>query len=295
MDDYVVIGTDKNNYFRAYAAVTTGLVEEARNRHNTSPTATAALGRTLTAGVLMSSNLKGDDLLTLRIVGDGPLGAVVVTAGSDGMVRGYVQCPEADPPSKNGKLDVGTGIGTNGQLSVTKNMGLKDPYTGSIPLVSGEIGEDIAYYYAKSEQIPSVVALGVLVDTDISVKASGGYLVQAFPGVPEEELAGLEERAQGLPQVSRMVSVGTKPEEILSKLLGPDFIELDRRPVGFKCRCSRTKTEQILISLGKEELTDMIEQQKGAEVRCHFCGDWYHFSGQELTKLLEEAQIKSNT
>lgn len=289
MENYLVIGTDKNGHFRAYAAVTTQLVEEARQRHNTSPTASAALGRALTAGVLMSANLKGEDLLTIRITGDGPLGAVVVTANSNGKVRGYVQYPEADLPSKNGKLDVGGVIGPNGQLSITKNMGLKDPYTGSIPLVSGEIGEDIAYYYAKSEQIPSVVALGVLVDTDISIKAAGGYLVQAFPGAGEEELADMENRAKNMPPVSTLISEGVKPEEILQRLIGPDFTELETKPAGFECRCSKEKLERILISLGEEELSDMIKTQNKAEITCHFCNDKYDFDAQELRTLLNEA------
>lgn len=292
MENYLVIGTDKKGHFRAYAAVTKQLVEEARQRHNTSPTATAALGRVLTAGVLMSANLKGEDLLTIRITGDGPLGAVVVTGDSKGKVRGYVQYPEADLPSKNGKLDVGGGIGANGQLSITKNMGLKDPYTGSIPLVSGEIGEDIAYYYAKSEQIPSVVALGVLVDTDISVKAAGGYLVQAFPGAGDEELDVLEERAQNMPPVSTLFSEGVKPEEILERLLGPDFTELERKPAAFECQCSKEKLERILVSLGQEELADMIKTQNKAEITCHFCNDKYDFDARELQTLLNEATNK---
>ncbi len=289
MNDYLVIGTDKKGHFRAYAAITTGLVEEARQRHNTSPTATAALGRALTAGVLMSANLKGDDLLTLRIIGSGPLGAVVVTADSLGNVRGYVQSPEADLPSKNGKLDVGGGIGNDGELSVTKNMGLKDPYTGSVPLVSGEIGEDIAYYYAKSEQIPSLVALGVLVKEDISVQAAGGYLIQAFPGVEDEHLKSLEDRAMSLPNVSSLYNNNLKPEEVLQKLLGSDFVELERKTVDFKCGCSKEKLERILISLGKEELADIIEKQNNAEIQCHFCGDQYNFSTGELETLLKEA------
>lgn len=290
MKDYLVIGTDKNGHFRAYAAVTTGLVEEARQRHDTSPTATAALGRALTAGVLMSANLKGDDLLSLRIIGGGPLGAVVVTADSQGNVRGYVQSPEADLPPKNGKLDVGGAVGSNGQLSVTKNMGLKDPYTGSVPLVSGEIGEDIAYYYAKSEQIPSIVALGILVNEDISVKAAGGYLIQAFPGVEEEELKNLEERAMALPNISGMYSDGLKPEEILEKLLGPEFTEFDRKTVGFECGCSKEKLEQILISLGEKEISDIIKQQNEAEIKCHFCGNEYNFNAEELKGLLTEVK-----
>lgn len=290
MNDYLVIGIDKKENFRAYAAVTTGLVEEARQRHNTSATASAALGRTLTAGVLMSANLKGDDLLTIRILGDGPLGAVVVTADADANVRGYVQNPQADLPAKNGKLDVGGAVGHHGQLAVTKNLGLRDPYTGSINLVSGEIGEDIAYYYATSEQIPSVVALGVLVETDISVKAAGGVLVQALPGAGEEALLELEQRAQALPHISRLFSEGVLPEQILQRLLGADFVELERKPVAFKCRCSREKLEKILISLGEDEIRDIINTQGRAEITCHFCGDKYYFETGELEEILASAR-----
>ncbi|MBU7005517.1 Hsp33 family molecular chaperone HslO [Phosphitispora fastidiosa] len=289
MKDYLVVGTNKKENLRVYAAVTTGLAEEARRRHDTSPTASAALGRGLTAGVLMSANLKGDDLLTLRIIGDGPLGALIVTSDSAGNVRGYAQCPEADLPSRNGKLDVGGLVGKKGELYVTKNMGLKDSYTGSVPIVSGEIGEDIAYYYARSEQIPSVVALGVLVDTDISVRAAGGYLVQAFPGAGAEDLAALEQRALSLPGISSLINEGSAPEEWFKILLG-DFVEIDRRPVSFLCRCSREKIEQVLIGMGEAEIRDIIEHQRRTEIRCHFCGEKYYFERHEMEKLLKEAQ-----
>ena len=290
MNDYLVIGIDKKEHFRAYAAVTTQLVEEARQRHDTSATASAALGRTLTAGVLMSANLKGDDLLTIRILGDGPIGAVVVTTDVDANVRGYVQNPHADLPSKNGKLDVGGIVGCQGQLSVTKNMGLRDPYTGSIDLVSGEIGEDVAFYYAKSEQIPSVVALGVLVETDLTVKAAGGFLIQALPGTGEDALIELEQRVSRLPHLTQLFNEGTRPEQILQRLLGEDFLELQRKPVAFKCGCSKEKLEKILISLGENEIRDIINTQERAEVRCHFCGDKYIFETQELEHLLASAK-----
>ncbi len=291
MSDYLVVGTDKKDYFRAYAAVTTGIAEEARRRHGTSPTASAALGRALTAGVLMSANLKGDDLLTIRIIGDGPIGVLVVTSDSAGNVRGYAQNPKADLPSRDGKLDVGRLVGENGELYVTKNMGLKDPYTGSVPIVSGEIGEDIAYYYAKSEQTPSAVALGVLVDTDTTVRAAGGYLVQAFPGAGADELAALEERALSLPSISSLINEGAAPEDILKMLLGEqDFVELDRRPVGFLCRCSREKIEQVLIGMGEKEIREIIQSRKRAEIRCHFCNETYYFEKHEMEKLLEEAK-----
>lgn len=290
LNDCLVIGTDKNAHFRAYAAVTGGIVEEARQRHQTSATASAALGRTLTAGVLMSANLKGEDLLTIRVLGDGPLGAIVVTADAAGNVRGYVQCPGADPPSRNGKLDVGAAVGKNGSLSVSKNMGLKDPYTGSIPLVSGEIGEEIAHYYARSEQIPSVVALGVLVDTDTSVKTAGGYLVQAFPGVQEEELETLEKRTVQMPNISQVYSQGLSPEEVLGRLLGPDCLILEKRPVCFRCGCSRRKVEQILMSMGEDEIRDCITSGQKTEIDCHFCGQRYSFANRELQDLLNQAK-----
>lgn len=291
MNDYLVIGIDKQENFRAYAAVTTKLVEEARRRHDTSATASAALGRTLTAGVLMSANLKGDDLLTIRVMGDGPIGVVVVTADAEANVRGYVVNPHADLPSKNGKLDVGGLVGCNGELSMTKNMGLRDPYTGSINLVSGEIGEEVALYYARSEQIPSVVALGVLVETDLSIKAAGGYLIQALPGTEENALIELEQRINNLPHITQLYSEGIPPEKILQQLLGEDFVELQRKPVAFKCRCSKEKLEKIMISLGEEEISDIINTQGKAEIKCHFCGDSYYFATDELKEILASAKV----
>lgn len=290
MNDYLVIGIDKKENFRAYAAVTAKVVEEARRRHDTSATASAALGRALTAGVLMSANLKGDDLLTIRIMGDGPIGAVVVTADADANVRGYVQNPHADLPSKNGKLDVGGIVGCHGQLSVTKNMGLRDPYTGSINLASGEIGEDVAFYYASSEQIPSVVALGVLVETDLSIKAAGGILIQVLPGAEEEALVELEKRVSNLPHITQLYNEGKLPEQILQQLLGDDFVELQRKPIAFKCRCSKEKLEKILISLGEDEIKDIINTQGTAEIKCHFCGDQYYFEKNELEQILASAK-----
>lgn len=290
MKDYLVVAMDRNEHFRAYAVRTTQLADEARSRHKTSPTASAALGRALTAGVLMSANLKGDDMLTLRIMGDGPLGAIVVTTDAEGYVRGYVQSPAADLPSKNGKLDVGGIVGRQGQLSVTKNMGLRDPYTGSIELVSGEIGEDIAYYYAKSEQIPSVVALGVMVNTDTTVKAAGGYFIQALPGAPEDQLVRVEDKARSMPNISSLYDKGNKPEEILQMLLGHDLVELDRKQVGFRCRCSREKLEKIMISMGEKEIQDIIDKQGTAEIKCHFCSEMYYFQVEELQRILEKAR-----
>ncbi|MDT3700283.1 MAG: Hsp33 family molecular chaperone HslO [Thermincola sp.] len=290
MNDYLVIGIDKKENFRAYAAITAQTVEEARRRHGTSATASAALGRTLTAGVLMSANLKGDDLLTIRVLGDGPIGAVVVTSEADANVRGYAVNPTADLPAKNGKLDVGGLIGCSGQLSVTKNMGLRDPYTGSINLVSGEIGDDVAFYYAKSEQIPSVVALGVLVDTDLSIMTAGGFLIQALPDAAEEALMELEQRVAGLPHVTQLLSKGMLPEQLLQQLLGQEFVELQRKPVAFNCRCSKEKLEKILISVGEEEITDIINTQGRAEIKCHFCGDVYYFEADELQEILLSAK-----
>lgn len=290
MNDYLVIGIDKKENFRAYAAITAQMVEEARRRHGTSATASAALGRTLTAGVLMSANLKGDDLLTIRVLGDGPIGAVVVTSDADANVRGYAVNPTADLPAKNGKLDVGGLVGCSGQLSVTKNMGLRDPYTGSINLVSGEIGDDVAFYYARSEQIPSAVALGVLVDTDLSIMTAGGFLIQALPGATEEALMELEQRVAGLPHVTQLLSKGMLPEQLLQQLLGQEFVELQRKPVAFNCRCSKEKLEKILISVGEEEITDIINTQGRAEIKCHFCGDVYYFEADELQEILASAK-----
>ncbi|MEL7565401.1 MAG: Hsp33 family molecular chaperone HslO [Dehalobacterium sp.] len=292
MYDYCIRATAADGRIRCWVASTTNLCEEARRRHDTYPTASAALGRLLTAGVMMGLNLKGEDTLTLRIMGDGPLGAVVVVANAQGEVRGYVQNPHTHLPSKSpGKLDVGGAVGKDGFLYVIKDLGLKEPYTGSVPLVSGEIGEDVTRYFAESEQTPSAVSLGVLVDTDNTVKAAGGYMVQLMPGVTEEEIGALEKNIGKVPPVSQMIDQGMTPEEIGEQVLkGLGFQVLEKHPVAFKCKCSRERVSYVLKGIGKDELTAILQDQGYAELNCHFCGEKYKFGEDELKTMIAEAE-----
>ena len=287
-EDYLVRAVALDGQIRAFVGQTTGLAEEARQRHGTWPTATAALGRTLTAGLLLALDLKGDNALTIRVMGDGPLGAIVVTADAAGGVRGYVQEPQVLLPSHSGKLDVGGAVGSNGNLYISKDLGMKEPYVGSVPLVSGEIAEDITYYLAASEQIPAVTALGVLVDTDGKVLAAGGYIIQVMPGAEESTIAYLEERVSQAVPITNLFMAGLSPEEILSEVLGSEakLKVLDRQKVAYKCPCSRERLKGILISLGPKELEEILQEQGEAEVRCHFCNEVYLFSETDLQELL---------
>lgn len=290
MSDYCIRVTAAEGQVRCWVASTTQMCDEARMRHDTYPTATAALGRLLTAGVMMGLNLKGEDTLTLRVMGDGPLGALVAVANAKGEVRGYVQNPHVHLPSKSpGKLDVGSAVGTNGFLYVIKDLGLKDPYTGSVALMSGEIAEDITLYFAESEQTPSVVALGVLVDNDNSVKASGGFILQLMPGATEEVISQIEKNIANIPPVSQMINEGVTPEQIAEKLLeGMESKVLEDIPVIFKCKCSRERLEGSLKSLGKDELQSILEEDGQAELVCHFCGEKYQFEKEDLVNLINE-------
>lgn len=289
MKDYMVRGIDKLGKIRVFVARTTNLVEEARRIHNTSPTATAALGRTLTVAAIMGSMMKNEkDLLTLKISGDGPLGKIFVVANNHGHVKGEVDRPMADVPSRSdGKLDVGTLVGRNGSITTIMDLGLKDPYIGQSGIVSGEIAEDIANYYAVSEQVPSAVSLGVLVNKDITCKAAGGYIIQLMPGVTDEEITVIEDTLSNIDSMSTMIDKGLTPEEIIEKLLGSFEMEiLDRLDLEYHCDCSREKIEKVIISLGKKEIHDIIEEDGQAEVVCHFCNTKYQFNKDELTKLL---------
>lgn len=290
MKDYLVRGIGADGQFRVFAATTTELVEEARSRHDTWPVASAALGRALTAGLLLGANLKGDDILTLRVFGDGPLGAVVVTANAAGEVRGYVQEPHVDLPGQvAGKLPVGDAVG-RGYLHITRDMGLKEPFTGSVELVSGEIGEDVARYLLTSEQTSSAVALGVLVGPDGRVKASGGIIIQMLPEAEEKVLLHLEKVLAELTPVSRLVDLGLGPEGIVAEAVGGLKVQyLEKTPVRFKCKCSRERVGDILAAMGKEEIIGLLKEQGKAEVRCHFCRDRYVFEGAELESILKDS------
>ena len=289
MKDYLIKAIDEVGKVRIYVARSTALVEKARLTHNTSPTATAALGRTLTAGVIMGAMMKNDtDVLTLKISGDGPAGNIYVVARNNGVVKGYIDNPAADLPSKeNGKLDVGSLVGTNGSIRTIMDLGLKEPYVGQSKLITGEIAEDLANYYAYSEQLPSAVSLGVLVDKDISVKAAGGYIIQLLPGVSDEDINKIEKILANIDPVSTMIDNGMTPEEIMEHSLGDLNMQiLEKSDIEFKCDCTRERIERVIISLGKKEIDDIIKEDGQAEIVCHFCNTKYLFNEEELTKLI---------
>lgn len=291
MADYIIRATAAGGQVRAFAATTRDLVEEAKNAHNTSPVATAALGRLLTAGTMMGIMMKNErDLLTLRMEGDGPIGGLLVTADSMGNVKGYAFHPDVMlPPNDKGKLDVGGALGV-GVLSVIKDIGLKDPYVGQTILVSGEIAEDLTYYYATSEQVPSSVALGVLMNRDNTVRQAGGFILQMMPGASDEIIDKLEERLGSISPITSLLDEGKSPEEILGDLLGDmDLVIQDQIPAAFHCDCTKERVERALISIGKKEINEMIDEGKSIEVGCQFCNKKYSFTVEELSGLLEKA------
>lgn len=288
MKDYIIRASAAENQIRAFAATTKELVEYARSIHGTSPVATAALGRLLTAGVMMGSMMKGEeDILTLQIKGSGPIGGITVTANSKGVVKGYAYHPEVLLPANDkGKLDVGGALGA-GILSVIKDLGLKEPYTGQTHLVSGEIAEDIAYYYATSEQVPSVVALGVLMNKDNTVKQAGGFIIQLMPFAEEAVIDRLEKKVNDITSITSLLDQEMTPEMILEHILGEFGLELmDKLPTSFECNCTKKRVEKAIISIGEKEISEMIEEEKPIEVNCHFCNTHYHFSVEELKELL---------
>lgn len=293
MQDYLVRGVASDGNFRILAARTTNTVEEARTRHNCWPVAAAALGRTMTAALLMGANMKGEDILSIRVLGDGPLGAILVTANAKGQVRGYVQEPQIHLPSTSmGKLPVGAAVG-KGYLHITRDLGLKEPFTGSVELVSGEIAEDIAHYLTVSEQTPSAVSLGVLVNTDNTVIAAGGLLLQLLPGASEDVLETLEQNLSQFPHLSSLIYNGETPEDIIKRVTqGIEINILESTPVGFSCQCSRERLENLLIGIGKEEVSSMLEEQGQAEINCHFCAEQYHFTEDDLQGILKKIDNK---
>lgn len=292
MTDYMVRATAANAQIRAFACTTRGVAEAARKAHNTTPVMTAALGRLLSAGAMMGSMLKGEkDLLTLQIKGDGPAGGLTVTADSGGNVKGYADMPAVLLPLKpNGKLDVSGAIG-NGFLRVIKDMGLKEPYVGQTELQTGEIAEDLTYYFAASEQVPSGVGLGVLVDRDYTVKQAGGFIVQIMPFAEESVIDYLEKNLQNVESVTSILDKGKTPEQLLEILLeGMDIEITDRLPVAFACNCSKSRVEKVLTSIGREELKEMIDDGEPIEVNCHFCNTNYRFSVEELLEIYRKGQ-----
>lgn len=293
--DYLIKAMDDNDQIRMIVAHTTGAVEEAHQRHGTSATASAALGRVLTAALMMGSDLKGaNDSLTIRVNGNGPAGPVLASVNSQGRVRALISNPQADLPSKSpGKLAVGDLVGTDGFLEVIKDMGLKQPFIGKVPLVSGEIGEDVANYFLRSEQIPSLVSLGVLVGPDLSIQAAGGLFVQAMPGADDELLEQVEKQVMALGPISHLLYGSDSLEEILDKsMLGIPYHVVGEQDVEFRCNCSYERLANIMASLTPEELKDIQEETGRLEVSCNFCNETYQFQledieGLQKTKALE--------
>mgnify|MGYP001780156065 CR=1 FL=1 len=289
--DYIVRATAAGGQIRAFAATTRELVEEARSRHGTSPVATAVLGRLLTAGAMMGSMMKNDtDVLTLQINGDGPLGGITVTADSRGDVKGYVQNPDVILPPKNGKLDVGGAVGI-GLLTVIKDMGLKEPYSGQTILVTSEIAEDLTYYFANSEQVPSSVGLGVLMEKDNTVKCAGGFIVQLMPFAEEKVISRLEENVGKITSVTRLLEEGYTPQRLLEDLTeGLDLEITDTMPARFYCNCSKERVERAVASIGAKDIREMIDEGKDIEVKCHFCNTAYSYSVDELKNILKRSK-----
>ena len=291
MNDYMIRATAADGQIRAFAATTKEMVETAKNAHNTSPIATAALGRLMTAAAMMGSDLKGEgELLTLRIEGDGPIGGLLVTADGKGDVKGYAFNPDVMlPPNAQGKLDVGGSLGL-GVLSVIKDIGLKEPYVGQTQLITGEIAEDLTYYFATSEQVPSSVALGVLMNKDNTVRQAGGFIIQLLPGASDEIIDRLEAKLSGISSITSLLDAGKTPEEILTDILGEFGLEiLKKMPVQFLCDCVRSRVEKAIISIGRKEIQDMIDEGKEIEVNCQFCNKHYKFSVDELGEMLKKA------
>ena len=292
MGDYIVRATAANSQIRAFAATTKELVEYARAAHNTSPVATAALGRLLTAGSMMGVMMKGDkDLLTLQIHANGPIEGITVTADSKGNVKGYVGNPNVVIHANDkGKLDVAGAVGI-GFMNIIKDMGLKEPYLGQTELQTSEIAEDLPYYFATSEQVPSSVGLGVLMEKDNTVKQAGGFILQLMPFTDEEVISKLEDNLKHVTSVTGMLEEGKTPEQILETLLEGFDIEInDRIPTQFHCNCSKERVEKALISIGKKEIKEMIDEGKEIELNCHFCNKNYLFSVEELKRIYRECR-----
>ncbi|MGN7403169.1 Hsp33 family molecular chaperone HslO [Cytobacillus praedii] len=292
MNDYLIKALAYNGQVRAYAVRTTETVGEAQRRHQTWPTASAALGRSMSAGVMMGAMLKGEENITIKIDGGGPLGPILVVSNSKGEVRGYVTNPQTHfDLNEQGKLDVRRAVGTTGTLTVVKDIGMRENFTGQVPIVSGELGEDFTYYFVTSEQTPSSVGVGVLVNPDNTILATGGFILQLMPGTDEETITDIENRLKQIPPVSKLIQQGLSPEELLSELLGKENVKvLEKLPVSFTCTCSKERFSDAIISLGKEEIQDMIETDGKAEAQCHFCNEVYHYSKEELEELKQEAK-----
>ncbi|PIC80806.1 Hsp33 family molecular chaperone HslO [Sporosarcina sp. P18a] len=282
MNDYLVKAVAYQNQVRAYAVNSTTTVAEAQRRHAARPTAVDALGRSMTAGVILGAMLKGEEKVSVKINGGGPLGTIIVDSNAKGEVRGYVSNPQIDFEMNK----VGKAVGMNGLLTVSKDVGLMHPFVGQIPLISGEIGEDYTSYLSRSEQTASAVRLGVLVNSDYTVKAAGGFIIQLMPGADEDVMSMIEERIKVIAPLSSMIAEGSTPEQILEHVLGSENVTvLESMPVQFQCQCSVDRISNAIISLGSEEIQDMIETDGHAEANCHFCNESYYFDTEHLEAL----------
>ena len=292
MSDYLVKALAYNGQVRAYASKTTETISEAQRRHGTWPTASAALGRAMTATVMMGAMLKGENKLTVKVDGGGPIGVILVDSNAKGQVRGYVTNPQTHfDLNKFGKLDVARAVGTNGTLSVVKDIGMREHFSGQTEIVSGELGEDFTYYLVSSEQVPSAVGVGVLVNPDNSILAAGGFIIQLLPGTDDETISEIEKKLTNMTPVSKLIEKGLSPEELLEEILGKDNVKvLETMPVEFKCQCSKERFESAIISLGKDEIKEIIEEDGQAETSCHFCNASYTFTKHELNEMLEQAK-----
>ena len=288
MSNYVIRTSAADNNIRGFFAVTTEMVEKARNIHEATPVATAALGRVITAASIMGLMMKGDkDKLTIQVMGGGPAGSIVAVSNSKGMVKGYISNPSVDVPLReDGKLDVGGAVGIDGKISVMRDLGMKEPYIGQNDLFNGEIAQDLTHYYAYSEQQPSAVSLGVLIEKDYSVKAAGGFIVQLMPDADEESVSRLEQNLISMKNITALIEDGNAPEDIMNMVfdgLSPKVLQKDE--VDFECDCSRVKFEKALVTIGEEDFDKLINEDSGAELVCHFCNSKYNFTREELEEL----------
>ena len=292
MKDYLVRAIAFDGQVRAFATNTTETVAEAQRRHNTWPVVSAALGRSMTASVMMGAMLKGDDKITVKIQGNGPIGPMVIDADAKGDVRGFVTNPQVHfELNEHGKLDVRAGVGTEGTLTIVKDLGMRDMFSGQTPIVSGEIAEDFTYYFASSEQVPSSVGLGVLVNPDNTILAAGGFIIQLMPGCDDETIDEIEKRLSSIEPVSKMIEKGYTPEQILEAVLGAGNVQvLSELPVQFQCQCSKERFGAAIIGLGVGEIQEMIDEDGGAQAQCHFCLETYEFNKEELKGFINEIQ-----
>ncbi|MFL2133837.1 Hsp33 family molecular chaperone HslO [Desemzia sp. FAM 24101] len=291
MSDYLLKSVCYDGQIRVFTIDATETIAEAQRRHDTWSASSAALGRTMVGALLLGVMVKGDEKVTVKVEGNGPAGHIIADSNGRGTVKGYIANPKVSLPlNEKGKIDVRGAVGTEGTLTVTKDLGLKEPFAGQVPLISGELAEDFTYYMATSEQTPSAIGLSVLVDTDESIKAAGGFMIQVMPGATEETIAAVEKAVAEIPMVSRLMENGETPEEILNRLMGEGNAKiLEKMPIAFECDCSKERFAGAIVSLGNKEIDDMITEDHGAEAVCHFCGNKYHFSVEDLEELKANA------